>query len=473
MSGFFTIKCIFTGKKSDRDFFNVCIWLTLKYSYHLEIRQAYYKTISYKIINVFFVCRKILHLLSLAKINITKTHASCCYLRSVAYWPMYCKSFVVINYRRMNKPVNLDFHSCKLWRKMNVNMKKTTLAAAVVATLSVLAAGQASASVYAGSALDIQGLLITTEVNGVTQNASAGNFTFTNTNTATLDGASDVLQTATCFGLPPVLGGNTCADGSGGFRLNALAANAPGGSVTRVDNVFNHFGPGAEQYSNSDSVIWTAELAGDPTTATSQIAESELQMGDSASASAEIQSSTSITWTFDVLDTMDLSIAFEADPFLLAAINQAPAVDFLFGTTAADLNMSFTLSKDNDDDALSWSPNGVVSGASGCSFDDDDLDGFLGLAGVSCNETADGETLNTNTGTGTDGTSQAHSVAAGFNSYALDVAGLSTGKYSLVLNSVSSTSMSQVVAVPEPGMLALLGAGLLGMGAVRRRKNAA
>jgi len=141
-------------------------------------------------------------------------------------------------------------------------------------------------------------------------NVTINSFGFTATNTATLNGASSPVQTATCGGLPGA-GNNDCGTSP---VLDPLAANAPGSTTTRTNNAGNpseltSYGITAGNYSNSDSVINTAELVnlGSPTQ-TRQIAESLLNSGTSASANAEIQSVTGFALTFTVGSTANLSL---------------------------------------------------------------------------------------------------------------------------------------------------------------------
>lgn len=334
-------------------------------------------------------------------------------------------------------------------------ISKATLTAAVAAAIGLGISGQAAASIYAGSSLDIQGLTVV--LGGVSTGTSITTFEFTNTNTATLNGVSSPVQTATCGGLPGAPGGATNDCGALGTRLDALAANAPGGNVVRVNNDFSLFGPSANTYSNADSLIQQAELTLDGTTITHQIAESEIQATGNARSNAEITSNTGFVMTFIISGTGTLSVDFQADPYLRAVIAQ---LGFLNGSAQANMNASFSLTNNATGQQITWSPQGTAAN-----------DCVVGVAGATCVEAADGADLNNNLIVSTNPSDVNYGGAAGpvgFQAFGIRIGGLTDGSWTLGFNALTSTSVR--ANVPEPGMLSLLGIGLMGLGYSRRRK---
>lgn len=369
-----------------------------------------------------------------------------------------------------------------------MNIKKKLSAVAISAVLGMVAAGQASASTYALSHIQVDELNI-----DFTSNSGPGgdyeilptfpslvnNFNFDLANSASLNFNPDVTASG-CSGsltggapsgscnptFPGGSGGNTVLGGTTDTATGAGAGpnvvNAPGSTLIRAEDNYTFIGPGNSDYGNSDSVIYDAALVGDAFTHVENIAEANIQSQLQAAGQSSIQSVSNITFDFTVLEGTlgGVNLSFLADPDLRALVDENPPPELGSATAQADLTWRFELVQDTGGNgSVSWRPQGTA------------LNDCLASAGITCNEDDDGEDLNVTVAASTVPFSEElHSweQADVFSMFGLTVTGLTAGDWSLTLFESKNANVTQT-PIPEPSILGLLGMSLFGLGFFRSR----
>ncbi len=295
-------------------------------------------------------------------------------------------------------------------------------AGAAVWLLAAAPGAQAAATAYSNLKVDDFRIL---NGSGAQYDASdfrdlaVGNFTNANANSDGVGISADDLST-----------------GNSGVPMQCLGTGCAGIS----DNDFSQQGSGF--FSRSDARLEGAGISG---------------LGGADSASAETvgelrtysaRRSNSAT----IGNISEFSFALGADDTMTFSLDATPVLDVAqmggVGSVQASLAFSIQITDADGNSVFTWAPNGTLEAG----------------------ELADPFSLNTSRGQLAEGSK---TYDPGTGSFLATTGLLTAGEtYTLSINHQSATS-GRFTPVPEPGVLLLLGSGLLGLGAVARRGRSA
>ncbi len=325
-----------------------------------------------------------------------------------------------------------------------MNIKQSTLAAAVTAALALGVSQQAAAYVYAGASNPISNVVIV-----FTAGTVVDSFSFDVASTAKLGSTAQVASGDSCA--TANLGGPVCSAVSP--VLTSGAANGTGSVPLRADNDYSLAGPvAAGTYANSNSAIVTAQLTQGVPSSIEAVAEARIEGTGNGTADTDVQSNTNVTMSFTTPNTGSFSLSFNANPYVETALNTA---NLLAASGGANINVTATLQSLDETVRISFTPDST--GSYTC----------ISPANVVTCSTLDPYTLQQSQNVlGNPSDSIFNPGVGTFQLSALNMPALS---YRLYLTAGAGVNVRQ--AVPEPGVLALMGIGLMGLGLSARRKK--
>lgn len=329
---------------------------------------------------------------------------------------------------------------------MKIHSKKKALALAAASLLSIAAAGSAQAYVMSGSVVDLTNFQILGS-DGFILDA-------TGANTATPTGDFAALTFTSTADMQVKLGGVSVNDPGGSAPINyapiCIGSACPG---VIVDDAFPHLTAApVGNYATADQIESGGPIANIPggtfpsPAHIGNAAYTGLDSGtwlDGDAASSTSNNNLNSSFSFTLTQDSGITFEFDADAFLQVAMT----ADELFpGFATASYQVTFSLSlQDNVVPFWSWNPDLFGNGVASLSLNapllgGGDVEGTLSTAGIQHFSSSTIE------------------LTAGTN-------------YQLSARVTTLADAGRIQAVPEPLTLSLLGIGLLGMGAARRRRQ--